>query len=55
MKVLVAQSCPTLCDPMDCGPQAPLSMEFSKHRYWSGLPFFLQGIEIHNNNYYKLF
>ena len=20
VKVLVAQSCPTLCDPMDCGP-----------------------------------
>ena len=23
---LVAQLCPTLCDPMDCGPPAPLSM-----------------------------
>ena len=27
------------CDPMDCSPQAPLSMEFSKQEYWSGLPF----------------
>ena len=28
---LGAQSCPTLCDPMDCSPQAPLSMEFSRN------------------------
>ena len=35
---LVAQSCPTLCDPMVCS-QAPLSLEFSRHEYWSGLPF----------------
>ena len=36
----VAQSCPTLCDPMDCIVcQAPLSMEFSRQEYWSGLPF----------------
>ena len=27
--VLVAQSCQTLCNSMDCSPQAPLSMEFS--------------------------
>ena len=33
------QSCPTLCDPMDCiACQASLSMGFSKHEYWSGLP-----------------
>ena len=30
---------PTLCDPMDCSLQAPLSMGFSKQEYWSGLPF----------------
>ena len=24
---------------MDCNPQAPLSMEFSRQEYWSGLPF----------------
>ena len=35
---LVTQSCPTLCDPMDCGHQAPLSVEFPKE-YRSGLPF----------------
>ena len=33
----VAQSCPTLCDPMD-GSQVPLSMDFSRQEYWSGLP-----------------
>ena len=35
-----AQSCPTLCDPMDCSPalQTPLSMKFSRQEYWSGLP-----------------
>ena len=36
----VAQSCPTLCDPMDCVTyQAPLSMGFSSQVYWRGLPF----------------
>ena len=29
LKVLVAQSCPTLCSPM----------EFSRQEYWSGFPF----------------
>ena len=28
--VLVAQSCPTLCHPVDCSPQAPLSLGFSR-------------------------
>ena len=36
---LVAQSCLTLCDPMDCSPNAPLSMGFSRQEYWCGLPF----------------
>ena len=41
MKVKVAQSCLTLCDPMVCSLsyQGPLSMEFSRKEYWSGLPF----------------
>ena len=34
-----AQSCLTLCDRMDCSLQAPLSTEFSRQDYWSGLPF----------------
>ena len=36
---LLAQSCPTLCDPMDIACQAPLSMGFSRQEYLSGLPF----------------
>ena len=39
VKVLVPQSCPTLCNPMDCSHQAPLSMVFSRQEYWSGVPF----------------
>ena len=36
----VAQSCPTLGDPVDCiAYQALQSMEFSRQEYWSGLPF----------------
>ena len=36
----VTQSCLTLCDPMDCvAHQTPLSMEFSRQKYWSGLSF----------------
>ena len=37
--VLVAELCLTLCDPIDLGHQAPLSMEFSRQEYWRGLPF----------------
>ena len=38
-KVLVGQSCPTLCNPVDCIVcQAPLSMGLSRQEYWSGLP-----------------
>ena len=29
---------PTLCDPCSVAHQAPLSMEFSRQKYWSGLP-----------------
>ena len=45
-EVSVAQSCLTLCDPVDYSPpgssvhgilQAPLSMEFSRQEYWNGL------------------
>ena len=37
---LVAQSCLTLCNLMDCiACQAPLSVEFSRQEYWNGLPF----------------
>ena len=37
VKVLVTQSCPTLCDPMDYKTlQAPLTVEFSRQEDWSG-------------------
>ena len=36
--MLVAQSCLTLVIPWTIAHQAPLSMEFSKQEYWSGLP-----------------
>ena len=36
----VLQSCPTLCNPMDCvACQIPPSMGFSRQEYRSGLPF----------------
>ena len=36
---LVAQSCPILCNPVDCiAHQGPLFMGFSSQEYWSGLP-----------------
>ena len=54
VKVLVIQSCPTLCNPMGYSPtswtvvyQAPLSMEFSRQEYWSELPLPSPG-ELHH-------
>ena len=42
--VLGVQSCPTLCDRMECiAHQATLSMEFSRQEYWSGLLFSFPG------------
>ena len=37
--VLVAQSCTTLSNPIDCSPSALLSVGFSRQEYESGLPF----------------
>ena len=37
-KMLVTQSCLTLCNPMTVAHQAPLSMGFSRQEHWSGLP-----------------
>ena len=36
---MYAQQCPTLCEPWTVAHQAPLSMEFSRQEYWSGLTF----------------
>ena len=41
--MLVAQSCMTLCNPMDLAHQAPLSMGFSRQEHWSGWPFLPPG------------
>ena len=35
---LVIQSCLTLSTPSTVARQAPLSMGFSRQKYWSGLP-----------------
>ena len=41
--VLIAQSCPTLCNSLDCS--LPCSCPFSSQEHWSGLPCpLLQGI-----------
>ena len=41
---MLAQSCPALCDPMDyIALQAPMSFEFSRQKYRSGLPCPLPG------------
>ena len=36
---LVAQSCLTVCDPMDCSPPGSSVCGISRQEYWSGLPF----------------
>ena len=36
---LVTKLCPTLTTPWTLACRAPLSMEFSRQEYWSGLPF----------------
>ena len=37
--VLVSNSRPTLCDPVDCSPPGFSVHGFPSHEYWSGLPF----------------
>ena len=36
---IVTQSCPTLCDFMDCSPSGSYAHRILQARYWSGLPF----------------
>ena len=45
MKVLVAQSCPTVCDPMDCSPPgSPVyGIGVSSHSLLQGI-FLIQGL-----------
>ena len=35
----VAQSCLTLCDPMDCSPPGSSIYGILLQEYWSGVPF----------------
>ena len=37
--VLVAQSCPAFCDPMDCSLPGSSAQGISRQEYWTGLPF----------------
>ena len=40
VKVLVTQSCPTLCNPMDCSPpDSSVHGIFQARTHWSGLSF----------------
>ena len=36
--VCVSHSYPTVCDPMDCRPQAPLSVGSARQEYWGRVP-----------------
>ena len=36
VKALLPQSCPILCNLMDCSPPGSSVMEFSRQEYWSG-------------------
>ena len=41
---LVAKSCLTPCDPLDCSLPGSSVHGILPEEYWSGLPFSLQGI-----------
>ena len=43
VKVFVTESCPTLCDPMDCSLPGSSVLGFPRQGYWSGLPFLSPG------------
>ena len=46
---LVVKFCLTLPTPWTVAHKAPLSMEFPRQKYWSGLPFpSLMGVKIGN-------
>ena len=44
----VAQSCPTLSDPMTAAYQAPPPMGFTRQEYWSGVPLPSPNIGLEN-------
>ena len=39
MHAQLPQSCPTLCNTMDCSPQGSSVHRISQTEYWNGLPF----------------
>ena len=39
VNVTVTQSCLTFCNPTDWSLPGSSSMEFSRQKYWTGLPF----------------
>ena len=39
LSLLFSRSCLTVRNPVDCSLPVPLSMEFFRQEYWSGLPF----------------
>ena len=43
LKVLVAQLCPTFCDPKDCSLPGSFVHRILQQKYWSGLPFLSPG------------
>ena len=43
LKALATQSCPTMCDPMDCSPPGSSAHGILQARYWSWLPFLPPG------------
>ena len=47
----VAQSCPTLSDPVDCSLPGSPSMEFSRQEYWSGVPLAHPYFHCQQNNH----
>ena len=45
----VAQSCPTLSDPMDCSPPVSSVHGFSRQEYWSGVPSPIASMHLFNS------
>ena len=43
MKMLVTESCPTLCNPMDCSPPGSSVCGILQAEYWRGVPFLSPG------------
>ena len=42
----VAQSCPTLSDPMDCSLPGSSVHGYSRQEYWSGVPLILLSVQL---------